>query len=226
MFNFIRRGTSKQGGSNPPPANAPEQKTAVAAKGHPAQSPNVAQERGYKIGQTLRVKGLGDFLIHDIKGGEGKSGMGIVYIVLDANSTPFAVKTLQRCFLNTPDLVRQFLRECETWIRLEQHQNIVRAYYVAVIDEQPYVFLEYISGSDLRKKLVAGRLPVRNALRYSIQFCRGMVHAQQKVSGIVHRDIKPENCLLTSDDVLKVTDFGLVKALANSGPMVGAAALD
>ena len=43
-----------------------------------------------------------------------------------------------------------------------------------------------------------------------------MAYAQQKVPGLVHRDVKPENCMFTPDDVLKVTDFGLVKVLAGS----------
>ena len=51
----------------------------------------------FKIGQTVRVAGLGDFTVHDIKGGKGKSGMGLVYIVLDVSSmTPYAVKTFQK----------------------------------------------------------------------------------------------------------------------------------
>ena len=168
----------------------------------------------------MRVPGLGEFYVHDIKGGKGKSGMGIVYIVVDAhNMTPFAAKTFQRWCLGTPELVQRFLREAETWIQLEQHQNIVRAYYVATLNGQPYVFLEYVAGSDLRKKLAAGPLPVRDAMRYAIQFCRGMAHAQKKVPGLVHRDVKPENCMFTPDDVLKVTDFGLVKVLARPETM-------
>ncbi|HWP84074.1 MAG TPA: serine/threonine-protein kinase, partial [Terriglobia bacterium] len=175
------------------------------------------EEPGFRIGQTVRVPGLGDFTVHDTKGGKGKSGMGLVYIVLDVSTmTPYAVKTFQKWCLDTPELVQRFLREAETWIRLEQHRNIVRAFYVATIQGQPHVFLEYVAGSDLRRKLARGALPIDVALRYAIQFCRGMAHANQKVPGLVHRDIKPENCMFTPDDVLKVTDFGLVKVLANS----------
>ena len=231
MFDFFWRTKNREGdaaGKTPPkPAErtialpSPAAKSPAAgspAKPTPPKSPSAdTEESGFKVGQTMRVPGLGEFYVHDIKGGKGKSGMGIVYIVVDAHAvTPFAVKTFQRWCLETPELVQRFLREAETWVQLEQHQNIVRAYYAATLNGQPYVFLEYVAGSDLRKKLVAGPLPVRDAMRYAIQFCRGMAHAQKKVPGLVHRDVKPENCMFTPDDVLKVTDFGLVKVLAGA----------
>ena len=194
-----------------------------AAQQGPIIAPRDANEKEaeelpvFKVGQTVRVPGLGDFTVHDIKGGKGKSGMGLVYIVLDVSSmTPYAVKTFQKWVLGTPDLIQRFLREAETWVRLEQHLNIVRAYYVASVNEQPYIFLEYVAGADLRKKIAAGPMAIRDVLRYSIQFCRGMSHANKKVPGLVHRDVKPENCMFTADDVLKVTDFGLVKVLAHA----------
>jgi tetratricopeptide (TPR) repeat protein len=133
--------------------------------------------------------------------------------------TPYAVKTFQKWVLGTPDLIQCFLREAETWVRLEQHHNIVRAYYVADINGQPHIFLEYVAGADLRKKIQSGPMPIKDVLRYSIMFCRGMSHANKKVPGLVHRDVKPENCMFTADDVLKVTDFGLVKALAQKDVM-------
>ncbi|MCZ6491391.1 MAG: protein kinase, partial [Acidobacteria bacterium] len=238
MFNFFKR-KPKEERTAPveKPAQTPAQKspqkpndpmatvapavessaTATPKKSPGKSGPAVSGEEGLKPGQTLSAPGLGDFLIHDIKGGVGKSGMGVVYIVLDESSmTPFAVKTFQQWCIGTPALVQRFLREVETWIKLEQHQNIVRAFYVSTINNQPHLFLEYVAGSDLRKKMAAGPLPVRDALRYSIQFCRGMDYAQKKVPGLVHRDVKPENCMFTPDDVLKVTDFGLVKVLSGS----------
>jgi serine/threonine protein kinase/regulator of sirC expression with transglutaminase-like and TPR domain len=189
-----------------------------------AQAGEPEEQPVFRIGQTVRVPGLGDFTVHDIKGGKGKSGMGLVYIVLDVSSmTPYAVKTFQKWVLGTPDLIQRFLREAETWVRLEQHHNIVRAYYVASVNDQPHIFLEYVAGADLRKKIAAGPMAIRDVLRYSIMFCRGMSHALKKVPGLVHRDVKPENCMFTADDVLKVTDFGLVKVLAQADvlPTVG-----
>lgn len=230
MFGFFKRKKKAEPAAPAVPPKAAEH-TVAAPRGAPPEppkqptppkaAPEVSEDAGFRIGQTMRVPGLGDFLIHDVKGGKGKSGMGIVYIVLDAGSaTPYAAKTFQRWCLETPELVQRFLREAETWIRLEQHPNIVRAHYVGTLQGQPYVFLEYVAGSDLRKKLSGGAaLPIRNALRYAIQFCRGMDYAQKQVPGLVHRDVKPENCMFTPDDTLKITDFGLVKVLAGSEAM-------
>jgi len=226
VFSFLKswtrkkeKGTATSGAglpkATPPPGNTPSGASDKPTP-HKAAEP-VGEEPGFRIGQTVRVPGLGEFTVHDTKGGKGKSGMGLVYIVLDvASMTPYAVKTFQKWCLGTPELVQRFLREAETWVRLEQHRNIVRAFYVATIQDQPHIFLEYVAGSDLRRKLAGGALPIKDALRYSIQFCRGMAHANQKVPGLVHRDVKPENCMFTPDDVLKVTDFGLVKVLARS----------
>jgi len=86
---------------------------------------------------------------------------------------------------------------------------------------KPYIFLECVVGSNLRRALSKGPLTKRTALKYAIQFCRAMVHAQQKIPGFVHRDVKPENCMLSQDDTLKVTDFNLSKALLETNPAFG-----
>lgn len=159
--------------------------------------------------------GVGDLIrdryeVYDIKAG----GFGIVYIVYDHDDgVPYAIKTLQDRHLVNPFAAERFIREAEVWVRLGRHQNVVRAFFVDRIDNQPYIFLECIVGSNLRKALSGGPLPRRTVMRYAIQFCRGMVHAQNMISGFAHLDIKPENCLLTEDNILKLTDFSLSKAL-------------
>ena len=180
MWNFFKRWQKKDGASGPPPGTGAAAKTVASPQGAAtvaavkstppkpaAPAPPASDEPQFRVGQTVHVPGLGDFSVHDIRGGKGKSGMGVVYIVLDVSSmTPYAVKTFQKWCLGTPELVQRFLRETETWIRLEQHPNIVRAFYVATIQDQPHVFLEYVAGADLRKKLIPGALPVQDALRY------------------------------------------------------------
>lgn len=168
----------------------------------------------WKVGDLIRDR----FEVYDIKGG----GIGIVYIVYDHDDgMPYATKTLQDRHLADPVAVERFIREAEVWVRLGGHQNIVRAFFVDRIDSQPYIFLECVVGSNLRRALSKGPLTKRTALRYAIQFCRAMVHAHQKIPGFVHRDVKPENCMLTQDDTLKVTDFNLSKALLETNSAFG-----
>jgi tetratricopeptide (TPR) repeat protein len=160
----------------------------------------------WRVGDSIRDR----FEVYDIKAG----GIGIVYIVYDhEDGVPYAIKTLQDRYLGDPTAVERFILEAEVWVRLGQHQNIVRAFFVDRIDTQPHIFLECVVGSNLRKVLSRGPLAKRTLMRYAIQFCRAMVHGQQNIPGFVHRDVKPENCLLTQDDRLKVTDFNLSKAI-------------
>jgi serine/threonine protein kinase len=163
----------------------------------------------YKNGDVISAGTLGQFTVQDIKMG----GMGIVYILLDDNKNFVAAKTFQDWCLNSPDSVERFIREAETWIKLGSHLNIVKANSVKAIHRRPFIFLDYINGDDLRSKLHNRPLQIKLTLKYAIQFCRGMAHAERQIRGFVHRDIKPENCLVTEDDILKVTDFGLVKSV-------------
>jgi tetratricopeptide (TPR) repeat protein len=94
---------------------------------------------------------------------------------------------------------------------------------VRTIDGKPYIFLELVTGGDLSQWIGTPRLTkdILQILSFAIQFCDGMSHAFTK--GVkVHRDIKPSNCLITEDGLLKVTDFGLSKAFANTELETGA----
>src|SRR5262249_22595191 len=76
---------------------------------------------------------------------------------------------------------------------------------------------ELVDGSDLRRLMDRGSLPVRKALELAEQIASGLAAAHEK--GIVHRDLKPENVLLTKSGIAKIADFGLAKLAesANSG---------
>lgn len=160
--------------------------------------------------------------IQKIFGGPGSSGMGIVYVVYDYESHEvFAAKTFQDGAIARDSVaVSRFNREALAWINLDRHQNITRAHAVRSIDDKPFLFLEYITGGDLAHWIGSPRLleDLAQALRFAIQFCDGMSHAVAK--GIkAHRDIKPQNCLISQDEVLKITDFGLAKVFDESPNM-------
>lgn len=161
-----------------------------------------------------RIKGR--FEVHQVLGGPGKSGMGVVYVVIDIESgNPFAVKTLQDWCFRDARATARFEREAKLWTDLEKHPNIVRAFFIERISSRPYIFLEYISGADLSRWIKQGPIEVRRSLSYAVQVARAMIHARWKIPGFIHRDIKPANCLLTAEDSLKLTDFGLSKAVAH-----------
>lgn len=139
-----------------------------------------------------------------------QGGMGFVYIVTDMRENkPFAVKTFQDKYLWERKIIKMFTREAEVWVRVGRHKNIVTAEFVKNIEGKPYIFLEYVDGEDLRTLLKKEPLNTIVALDFAIQFCSGMLYANEKL-GIIHRDVKPSNCMITSDGILKITDFGLV----------------
>ncbi len=141
-------------------------------------------------------------------------GMGIVYVVYDHEGAPsqrvLAIKTLKPQYLSESRPIARFVSECRTWTQLDRHPNIVHAYTVRLIENQPHVFLELVAGGSLRHWIGSARLDLPQVLRFGVQFCMGMEHAVRK--GLqCHRDIKPENLLITEGGTLKITDFGLAK---------------
>ena len=162
--------------------------------------------RSWQIGEFIK----GRWEIHKVLYG----GAGVVYIVYDqAFGEPFAAKTFQdQVFAHSPSVADRFVREALAWIRMDVHPNVTQARMVEQIEGKPFLFLEYVSGGDLRSWIGTPRLlqDQPQVLRFAIQFCDGMIHALSK--GITaHRDIKPANCLISHEGVLKITDFGLVQ---------------
>ncbi|MEO8232009.1 MAG: protein kinase, partial [Ignavibacteriota bacterium] len=174
-----------------------------------AKKLDLPQIKKYKIGDKIG----GQYLVHQIFGGEGKSGMGVVYLVTsDKFDFPFVLKTYQK----TSDLnQKRFVKEIETWVQLGYHPNIVRTFGAQWIDLQLYILAEYIQFNEngrniLTDYLKKDKISYENIIKWSVQFCYGMEHAVN-CSLIAHRDIKPDNLMITSDLNLKITDFGLSK---------------
>src|SRR4030042_5715167 len=116
----------------------------------------------FKIGDTIQNR----YQIWDIKMG----GMGIVYLSFDhEGKNKIAIKTFRDEYIADEDTKKRFISEADTWINLEKHTNIVFAKYFKLIDNKPYIFVEYIEGSDLSD--YCGKIDVPGALDYAIQFC-------------------------------------------------------
>ena len=139
-------------------------------------------------------------------------GMGVVYVAHDHKGTAgrnlLAIKTLRDEWLLDPDWSARFAAECELWVRLGSHPNIVHAHAVERFNDRPHILLELVTGGDLRRRIGTPDLDVPRILDLGIQFCRGMDHAVRQ--GLqCHRDVKPGNLMLSPDGTLKITDFGL-----------------
>lgn len=160
-------------------------------------------------------------------------GMGVVYFALDHGNDgrPVALKTFRPELLPDRAARDRFLREGTAWIELGNHPHIVRCYKVEYIDPTAFLVLELIAkepnmpDASLRSWLIPGQpIPLEQALLFALQIARGMQNATEKIPGFVHRDLKPENILVGADKLpstninrLRVTDFGLVKTIADSG---------
>ncbi len=146
-----------------------------------------------------------------------EGGMGIVYRVFHHGwGIDLAVKCPKGSEFRSEEGKRNFERECEAWMRLGLHPNIVTCYYVRRIGGIPRVFAEFVDGGTLwewirDRRLYQGK-PQEVLLRIldiAIQFAWGLHHAHEH--GVIHQDVKPENVLMKGD-IPKVTDFGLARA--------------
>ncbi|HLO14731.1 MAG TPA: serine/threonine-protein kinase [Anaerolineales bacterium] len=169
-------------------------------------------------------------------------GMGMVYFALDYGNEgrPVALKTFRPELLPDRAARDRFLREGTAWVELGSHPHIVRCYEVKYIDPTAFLVLELIAkeqnmpDASLRSWLIPGRpLPLEQALLFALQIARGMQSATEKIPGLVHRDLKPENVLVGADRLpgtninrLRVTDFGLVKIIADGDMPAKAVAVE
>ncbi|WP_171039585.1 serine/threonine-protein kinase [Pseudoalteromonas sp. S1609] len=142
-------------------------------------------------------------------------GMGIVYLCLDErDSSLVALKTIPHKYLFDIFGVERFIQEGRIWMRLGQHQNIVEAYKVEVIDGFPFIFMEQVVNeskvdSSLRTLLTSGSLSISSVINIAIDICSAFSHAYNISPTLIHRDLKPENILINRQGTAKVTDFGL-----------------
>jgi eukaryotic-like serine/threonine-protein kinase len=150
----------------------------------------------------------------------GRGGMAEVHIAHDTRlGRTVAVKTLRADLARDPSFQARFRREAQSAASLN-HPAIVAVYdtgedYVDSISI-PYIVMEYVDGSTLRELLHSGRklLPERT-LEMTIGILQALEYSHR--NGIVHRDIKPANVMLTRTGQVKVMDFGIARAMGDSG---------
>lgn len=147
---------------------------------------------------------------YEIREKIGSGGMADVYKAYCIKLNRFvAVKILKDRYNVDREFVSRFELESQAAASLS-HNNIVSVYDVGYEDGIHYIVMELLDGITLKDYIsIHGMLPWKQALDFSIQICDAMDHAHKK--GIVHRDIKPQNIMVTADNVLKVTDFGIAR---------------
>ena len=141
-----------------------------------------------------------------------RGGMATVFLARDRElDRPVAVKVLDARLVDDPDVAGRFRREALTAARLA-HPNVVQVYDAGEERGEPFIVMEVVEGEPLDAVLArAGRLPPERVRDLGLQACEALGHAHLR--GVVHRDVKPANLLLRPDGVLKVTDFGIARAL-------------
>ena len=144
----------------------------------------------------------------------GEGGMAIVYKATDLMlERTIAVKILRKDFSSSPAFQERFKEEARAAANLT-HPNIVTVHDFGFDQDQLFIVMEFVPGTDLKDIIRnTGALPVNQASRLFVQACAGIGYAHR--AGLVHCDIKPHNMLITPDNRLKVTDFGIARALAS-----------
>jgi eukaryotic-like serine/threonine-protein kinase len=138
----------------------------------------------------------------------GHGGMATVYLAHDEElDRRVALKLLAEHLTGDESFRARFLREARLAARLS-HLNIVQVYDAGEAGERPFIVMEYVAGGTLAD---CGRISVEGVAELGRQACAGLQHAH--AAGLVHRDVKPGNLLLRDDGVLKITDFGIARAV-------------
>ncbi|GGB89778.1 serine/threonine protein kinase [Knoellia flava TL1] len=154
----------------------------------------------------------------------GRGGMAEVHLGHDTRlGRPVAIKMLRSDLARDQSFIKRFRREAQSSAGLN-HSSIVAVYdsgedhtiesggaSVAV----PYMVMEYVEGRTLREVLSSeGKLKTEEALRVTEGVLDALGYSHRM--GIVHRDIKPANVMISDDGSVKVMDFGIARAIADT----------
>ena len=161
---------------------------------------------------------------HNILGGRyelighlGKGGMAYVHHAHDKNlQRDVAIKILRDSLIEDPEFQARFLHEARAAANLT-HPNIVTIYDFGYDNGRYFIVMEYVEGTDLKSLIIRNNgLNPEEAVDLMIQICAGVGYAHR--AGLVHCDLKPQNILVGSDNRVKITDFGIARALASIRP--------
>lgn len=144
----------------------------------------------------------------------GSGGMADVYKAKCHRLNRFvAIKILKAEFSDDKKFVEKFRAEAQAAACLS-HPNIVNVYDVGEENGMYYIVMELVEGITLKSFIERkGKLDVKESVGIAIQIAQGMEAAHS--NHIIHRDIKPQNIIISRDGKVKVTDFGIAKAVTS-----------
>jgi serine/threonine protein kinase len=156
-----------------------------------------------------------------------EGGMGLVFEAVQKGTGNFrkivAIKLIREEYSSIPEFQKNFIGEARLVADLI-HTNIVQTYHLGQIGGQYFMTMEFVRGVNLEqfidRHIELGRqVPLDMAVFIASRVCRGLSYAHAKrdsegrLLGIVHRDVNPKNVMLANEGDVKLTDFGIAKAL-------------
>jgi eukaryotic-like serine/threonine-protein kinase len=157
----------------------------------------------------------------------GRGGMADVRLGTDARlGRRVAIKLLKPALASDPAFRTRFRREAQDAAKMA-HPTIVRIFDAGeetVVDPSgneaqiPFIVMEYVDGRLLKDIIAEGPLPEHEAVRITSQILTALEYSHR--AGVVHRDIKPGNIMIASNGQVKVMDFGIARAVAESSATI------
>ena len=145
----------------------------------------------------------------------GVGGMSYVYKAYDTKKKKIvAIKMLREELAIDDEFVNKFKSEALACIDIK-HNNVIGAYDVVDEGNMHYIVMEYVDGTTLNKYIKnKGKLTNEETVNISLQVAKGIQAAHKK--GIIHRDIKPQNIVINDKNIVKITDFGIARAITST----------
>jgi len=157
----------------------------------------------------------------------GRGGMADVHVGVDSRlGRKVAIKLLKPSLASDPAFRIRFRREAQDAAKMA-HPTIVRIFDAGeetVVDangvevQAPFIIMEYVDGRSLSELIAGGPLDPDEAMRITEQVLTALEYSHR--AGVIHRDIKPANVMVTSSGQVKVMDFGIARAVAESSATI------
>jgi len=142
-------------------------------------------------------------------------GMSNVYLATNINDArEVAIKILKKSYTNDNEYIEKYFNREINITKSLDHPNIIRLLGYGKHDESYYIVYEFVLGSTLSKYISRNRPPVSQIEKIAESILNALSYAHSK--GIIHRDVKPQNILVSTAGEIKITDFGISKAISSS----------